>query len=66
MEVESVTTAPIAGQKTGTSGLRKRVKVFQEKNYLNNWLQSLFNSLQPDLEGLWFCFLFVLCANKIR
>lgn len=51
MEVETVTTSPISGQKTGTSGLRKRVKEFQQEHYLNNWLQSLFNSLQPDLEG---------------
>merc|ERR1712137_515068 len=51
MKVDTVNTSPISGQKTGTSGLRKRVKVFQEENYLNNWLQSLFNALLPDLEG---------------
>ena len=51
MKVDTVSTSPISGQKTGTSGLRKRVKVFQEENYLNNWLQSLFNALLPDLEG---------------
>ena len=41
LEVKSVETQPIAGQKTGTSGLRKRVKEFQSKNYLNNWIQVL-------------------------
>merc|ERR1712137_331133 len=51
MKVDTVSTSPISGQKTGTSGLRKRVKAFQEENYLNNWLQSLFNALLPDLEG---------------
>ena len=51
MEVNTVKTHPIAGQKTGTSGLRKKVKEFQSEHYLNNWLQSLFNALQPDLEG---------------
>ena len=51
MEVETVQTSPIAGQKTGTSGLRKKVKEFQSENYLANWLQSLFTALSPDLEG---------------
>lgn len=41
-------TKPIEGQKTGTSGLRKRTKVFMEENYLANWIQALFNSLSPE------------------
>eukprot|EP01097_Dermamoeba_algensis_P001010 TRINITY_DN1379_c0_g1_i1.p1 TRINITY_DN1379_c0_g1~~TRINITY_DN1379_c0_g1_i1.p1 ORF type:complete len:565 (+),score=142.14 TRINITY_DN1379_c0_g1_i1:76-1770(+) len=49
-EVKSIQTQPIEGQKTGTSGLRKKVKVFQSPNYLANWVQSLFNSLK-DLKG---------------
>lgn len=35
--VTSVPTAPIAGQKTGTSGLRKKTKEFMSDNYLANW-----------------------------
>eukprot|EP01012_Entosiphon_sulcatum_P053650 TRINITY_DN7385_c0_g1_i1.p1 TRINITY_DN7385_c0_g1~~TRINITY_DN7385_c0_g1_i1.p1 ORF type:complete len:566 (+),score=109.97 TRINITY_DN7385_c0_g1_i1:1635-3332(+) len=42
----TVPTTPIAGQKTGTSGLRKKVTVFQQPNYLNNWLQALFTTLK--------------------
>ncbi|GKU89494.1 hypothetical protein SLEP1_g3624 [Rubroshorea leprosula] len=47
IKVSSVPTKPIEGQKTGTSGLRKKVKVFMEDNYLANWIQALFNSLPP-------------------
>ena len=50
ISVTEVATAPIKGQKTGTSGLRKRVTEFQSKNYLNNWIQvgaaSLLNVFQ--------------------
>nr|CAB64725.1 phosphoglucomutase [Arabidopsis thaliana] len=45
IEIKSLPTKPIEGQKTGTSGLRKKVKVFMEDNYLANWIQALFNSL---------------------
>lgn len=45
LKIKSVPTKPIEGQKTGTSGLRKKVKVFMQDNYLANWIQALFNSL---------------------
>ncbi|CAI9092134.1 OLC1v1027307C1 [Oldenlandia corymbosa var. corymbosa] len=48
LKIKSVPTKPFEGQKTGTSGLRKKVKVFMEENYLANWIQSLFNSLPPE------------------
>ncbi|CAI5517259.1 unnamed protein product [Closterium sp. Naga37s-1] len=51
-EVKAVPTSPIEGQKTGTSGLRKKVKVFQEPHYLANWIQALFDSLPAeDVKG---------------
>lgn len=43
--VVSVPTSPIAGQKTGTSGLRKKTAEFVRPNYLHNWVQALFGSL---------------------
>lgn len=51
MSVSVVPTKPIEGQKTGTSGLRKKTKVFMGENYLANWVQSLFNSLGDELKG---------------
>jgi len=48
LEVKTVSTQPIEGQKPGTSGLRKKTKVFMEGNYLHNYVQSVFNALKDD------------------
>lgn len=49
--VKTVPTTPIDGQKTGTSGLRKKTKVFMSENYLANWIQSLFQALGDEAKG---------------
>mmetsp|Transcript_28433 Transcript_28433/g.50794 ORF Transcript_28433/g.50794 Transcript_28433/m.50794 type:complete len:627 (-) Transcript_28433:104-1984(-) len=51
VSVKTVPTKPIEGQKTGTSGLRKKTSVFTSENYLANWVQSLFYSLSEEIVG---------------
>lgn len=43
----TIQTAPIAGMKPGTSGLRKKVTVFQEPHYLANFVASVFAAVKP-------------------
>jgi phosphoglucomutase len=44
--IQTIATQPIAGQKPGTSGLRKKVPEFQARHYVENFVQSVFDSLE--------------------
>ncbi|WP_455199143.1 alpha-D-glucose phosphate-specific phosphoglucomutase [Kaarinaea lacus] len=49
MNIQDIATTAFADQRPGTSGLRKKVTVFQQDHYLENFIQATFNTI-PEAE----------------
>ena len=45
MSIRTMPSTPMAGQRPGTSGLRKKVAVFAQPGYLENFVQAIFDTL---------------------
>ena len=43
--IHSVSTTPIEGQKPGTSGLRKKTRVFMQPHFVENFTQAIFDAM---------------------
>src|SRR5688500_15623864 len=47
-EIKTIPTRPFSDQRPGTSGLRKKTTIFRQENYLENFVQAVFNALLAE------------------
>ncbi|GIY14685.1 phosphoglucomutase [Caerostris darwini] len=51
LKIVTCPTSPFEGQKPGTSGLRKKVKIFKQDNYTENFVQCILTAMGDKLKG---------------
>jgi phosphoglucomutase len=51
LNITTVSVKPFAGQRPGTSGLRKKTKEFMQPGYLEAFVQSTFNAMRGQVSG---------------
>ena len=49
--MKTIATTPFVDQRPGTSGLRKKTRVFMQPHYLENFVQSVFNAVREEAGG---------------
>jgi phosphoglucomutase len=49
--VQTIPTSPFSGQRPGTSGLRKKTRVFMRPHYVENFVQSIFDAVREFSGG---------------
>jgi phosphoglucomutase len=47
--MKTISTTPFADQRPGTSGLRKKTRIFMQPGYLENFVQAVFNSVREEI-----------------
>ena len=51
VQIQTVQTKAFSDQRPGTSGVRKKTRVFMQPGYLENFVQSVFNAVREDCPG---------------
>ena len=51
MTIQTIRSTPFDDQRPGTSGLRKKVRVFEQPHYLANFVQAVFDAIEATVRA---------------